>query len=206
MLPDYFKVILFSYVVGSIPNAIIVGKLWRGIDVREHGSGNIGATNVFRVLGAAPGITVLCLDALKGILGVYLGTLWLGPGWGSVLGGIMAIVGHNWPVWLKFKGGRGVASGLGVITAIVPKITLIVLAVFILVVYTTRYVSLGSILCAALVPLLMVVFKEPQPYQIFGFVAGFFVIIRHSANIQRLWQGTELKISWRKTKEQSEER
>ncbi len=205
MLADYLKVVLFSYLAGSIPNAIIIGKLWRGIDVREHGSGNIGATNVFRVLGAAPAITALCLDALKGSLGVYLGTLWLGPGWGSVLGGIMAIMGHNWPVWLKFKGGRGVASGLGVIAAIVPKITLIVLAVFLLVVYTTRYISLGSIICAALVPLLMVVFSEPQPYQLFGFVAGFFVIIRHRANIQRLWQGTELKISWRKTKEQSEE-
>lgn len=203
----YVKVLLLSYLIGSIPNAIIVGKLWKGIDVREHGSGNIGATNVFRVLGAGPGLLVLFLDAVKGSLGVYFGLLWLGEGWGSVLGGIMAIVGHNWPLWLKFKGGRGVATGLGVIATIVPKITLIVLGVFIVIVYITRYVSLGSILCAALVPLLMILFREPLPYLIFGFVAGSFVIIRHWENMQRLWKGTELKISWsRKTNEEPEKR
>jgi glycerol-3-phosphate acyltransferase PlsY len=206
MLLLYLKVILLAYLVGSIPNAIIIGKAWKGIDVREHGSGNIGATNVFRVLGAGPGLLVLGLDALKGSLGVYFGLLWIGEGWGAVLGGIMAIVGHNWPVWLKFKGGRGVASGLGVIAMIVPKITLIILAVFILTVFITRYVSLGSIICAALVPLLMVLFKEPLPYLILGFVAGSFIIIRHWGNVQRLWNGTELKISWDKKKTEETEK
>lgn len=194
----YLKVALVGYLIGSIPNAIIIGKLWKGIDVREHGSGNIGATNVFRVLGVGPGLAVLCLDAFKGALGAYCGLLWMGVGWGSVLGGIMAIAGHNWPIWLKFKGGRGVASGLGVIATIVPKITLIILGVFMLIVYTTRYVSLGSIVCAALVPILMFLFKEPLPYLIFGCVAGAFVIIRHWANVQRLLKGTELKIVWKK--------
>jgi glycerol-3-phosphate acyltransferase PlsY len=194
----YLQVVLLSYLVGSIPNAIIVGKLWKGIDVREHGSGNIGATNVFRVLGAGPGIVVLLLDALKGGIGAYLGTLWLGPGWGAVLGGIVAIIGHNWPVWLKFKGGRGVATGLGVIATLVPQITGIVLLVFIGIVYTTRYVSLGSIISAVLVPPLMFIFHEPLPYIVFGLVASFFVVIRHRANIQRLLNGTELKISWGK--------
>jgi acyl phosphate:glycerol-3-phosphate acyltransferase len=194
----YLQVILLSYLVGSIPSAIIVGKLWKGIDVREHGSGNIGATNVFRVLGAGPGIVVLLLDALKGGIGAYCGTIWLGPGWGAVLGGIVAIIGHNWPVWLKFKGGRGVATGLGVIATLVPQITLVVLLVFIGIVYVTRYVSLGSIVAAVLVPPLMLVFHEPLPYLVFGIVASFFVVIRHHANIQRLLNGTELKISWGK--------
>lgn len=193
---DYLKVALLAYLVGSIPNAIIIGKAWKGIDVREHGSGNIGATNVFRVLGAGPGLVVLILDALKGSLGAYFGIVLIGEGWGPVIGGIMAMVGHNWPVWLKFKGGRGVASGLGVIATLVPQITLIVLGVFMLVVYITRYVSLGSIVSAALVPLLMILFKEPTPYFVFGCIAALFVIIRHWANMRRLWNGTELKISW----------
>lgn len=203
---NYLLVVLLAYLAGSIPNAVIIGKAWKGIDVREHGSGNVGATNVFRTLGAGPGLLVLGLDALKGSLGVYFGLIWIGQGWGAVLGGMMAIVGHNWPVWLKFKGGRGVASGLGVIATIVPKITLIILVVFALIVYVTRYVSLGSIVCAALVPLLMVFFKEPLPYQILGFVAGLFIIIRHWPNLRRLWKGTELKISWDKKKTETEER
>lgn len=207
MFLPYVEIAAIAYLVGSIPNAILIGKAWKGIDVREHGSGNIGATNVFRILGAGPGLVVLCLDALKGSLGVFLGFFFAGPGWGPVLGGIMAIVGHNWPVWLKFKGGRGVASGLGVIAAIAPKITLIILVVFICVVFTTRYVSLGSIICAALVPVLMVLFKEPLPYIVFGCVAGFFVITRHWPNVQRLRQGTELKISWsKKITDKNEER
>lgn len=202
----YLAVFLAAYLVGSIPNAIIVGKLWKGIDVRQHGSGNIGATNVFRVLGAGPGAVVLFLDALKGVIGVYFGMLWLHTGWGLVFGGIVAIIGHNWPVWLKFKGGRGVATGLGVITMLVPKITLIVLSVFILVVYFTKYVSLGSIVAAVLVPLLMLGFGEQLPILVFGIVGSIFILIRHRANIGRLLNGTELKISWGAKSEDAEKR
>jgi len=194
----YLMVIFAAYLAGSIPSAIIVGKLWKGIDVRQHGSGNIGATNVFRVLGAGPGAVVLCLDALKGVIGVYFGMVWLGGGWGPVLGGLIAVAGHNWPIWLSFKGGRGVATGLGVILMLVPKITVIVTCVFALVVYFTRYVSLGSIIAALSVPLLMLLFHETLPVLIFGLVASSFVVIRHRANIGRLLNGTELKISWGK--------
>jgi acyl phosphate:glycerol-3-phosphate acyltransferase len=192
----YLMVIFTAYLVGSIPSAIIVGKLWKGIDVRQHGSGNIGATNVFRVLGAGPGAVVLILDALKGVSGVYLGMIWLGEGWGPVLGGLVAVAGHNWSVWLGFKGGRGVATALGIIIMLVPKISLIVICVFALIVYFTRYVSLGSIVAAVLVPLLMLWFSEPLPVLVFGFVAAFFVVIRHRANIGRLMNGSELRISW----------
>lgn len=192
----YFLVILAAYIAGSIPNAILVGKLWKGIDVREHGSGNVGATNVFRVLGAGPGAVVLLLDALKGVIGVYFGIIWLGAGWGPVLGGLVVMAGHNWPIWLRFKGGRGVATGLGVILMLVPKITLIVIGVFALIVYITRYVSLGSIIAAILVPLLMLLFHESLPVLVFGMVASLFVVIRHRANIGRLLSGTELKIFW----------
>jgi glycerol-3-phosphate acyltransferase PlsY len=113
-----------------------------------------------------------------------------------VLGGLVAVAGHNWPIWLSFKGGRGVATALGVILMLVPKITLIVVCIFALVVYFTRYVSLGSIAAAVLVPLLMLWFREPLSVLVFGVVASFFVVIRHRANIGRLMKGTELKISW----------
>ncbi|SDF26103.1 glycerol-3-phosphate 1-O-acyltransferase PlsY [Sporolituus thermophilus] len=191
---QYFWVIALSYLIGSIPNGLIVGKLMCGVDVRQFGSKNIGATNVYRVLGPWPAFWVLLTDLAKGVAGVYLGQYFVGTPLALLAGGIAAIAGHNWSVFLNFKGGRGVATGLGVIAVIVPKITVIVFSVWALIVYFTRYVSLGSIVAAALVPLLMWGFGEQKEFLYFGIVAAIFVIVRHKPNIERLLKGEELKI------------
>jgi len=174
--------ILLAYLIGSIPNGLIVGKYMCGVDIRQFGSKNIGATNAYRVLGPWPAFWVFLTDALKGVAGVMMGQ-WLD-----------AMAGHNWSIFLKFKGGRGVATGLGVIAVLVPKVTAIVFIVWALIVYTTRYVSLGSIVAAVLVPLSMWFFNESIEILVFGIVAALFVILRHKPNIERLLKGEELKI------------
>nr|WP_092067449.1 glycerol-3-phosphate 1-O-acyltransferase PlsY [Dendrosporobacter quercicolus]NSL46595.1 glycerol-3-phosphate 1-O-acyltransferase PlsY [Dendrosporobacter quercicolus DSM 1736]SDL56845.1 glycerol-3-phosphate acyltransferase PlsY [Dendrosporobacter quercicolus] len=183
-----------SYLIGSIPNGLLLGRwLWR-IDLRQFGSKNIGATNAFRVLGPWPALGVFFTDAAKGVAGVFLGQWLAGTPLGMLVGGIAAIAGHNWSVFLKFKGGRGVATGLGVIAVLVPKVTLIVFAVWCVIVYFSRYVSLASIIAAALVPMLMRLFNERMEFYYFGLLAAAFVIIRHKPNIERLLKGKELKI------------
>jgi len=191
---DYVFTILFSYLVGSIPNGLIIGKLISGVDIRQFGSKNIGATNAFRVLGPWPALLVMISDMLKGVSGVFLGLYFQGSPVGQLAGGIAAMAGHNWSLFLRFKGGRGVATGLGVIAVIVPKITLIVFMMWIAIVYFTRYVSLGSIVGAALLPVLVWRFGEKVEFLYFSIIAAIFVIVRHRPNIERLLRGEELKI------------
>lgn len=191
----YGIVIAVSYLIGSIPNGLMIGKFLRGIDLREHGSKNIGATNAYRVLGWKAALWVFLTDAAKGVVGVLLGSLLTGTPIGMLAGGIAAMTGHNWSLFLKFSGGKGVATGLGVIFVLVPKVTAIVFAVWCVIVYLTRYVSLASIVAAVLVPILMLVFAADTAYLYFGVVAALFVVVRHRANISRLLSGQELKIS-----------
>lgn len=186
-------IFLFSYLVGSIPNGYLVGKIY-GIDIRQFGSKNIGATNIFRVLGPKPAFWVFLTDAAKGVAGVFIGQAVFDLPAAALLGGIGAIAGHNWSVFLGFKGGRGVATALGVIAVLVPKVTVIVFLVWAVIVYITRYVSLGSIIAALVAPPLIWLFGERTEYLYFGVVAAFFVIARHRPNIQRLLKGEELKI------------
>lgn len=186
--------ILLAYVIGSIPNGLIVGKMMCGVDIRQFGSKNIGATNAYRVLGPWPAFWVFITDALKGVAGVVIGQLLDGNSIALLAGGIAAMAGHNWSLFLKFKGGRGVATGLGVIAVLVPKVTAIVFIIWALIVYTTRYVSLGSIVAAVLVPVCMWFFSESIEILLFGIVAALFVILRHKPNIERLLKGEELKI------------
>lgn len=190
----YLLLFIISYLIGSIPNGLVVGKLVGGVDLRQFGSKNIGATNAFRVLGPWPALAVFLTDAAKGVAGVYLGQYLIGTPLAQLAGGIAAIAGHNWSVFLGFKGGRGVATGLGVIAVLSPKVTLVVFAVWALIVYFTRYVSLGSIVAAALVPVTMWFFGEITEFLVFGVIAALFVIIRHRPNIERLLKGEELKI------------
>lgn len=190
----YLLVILLSYIAGSIPNGLIIGKMMGGIDLRQYGSKNIGATNAFRVLGPLPAFLVFLTDAAKGVVGVFLGQYLIGTPAALLIGGIAAIAGHNWSLFLRLKGGRGVATGLGVIAFLTPEVTAIVFIVWAIIVYFTRYVSLGSIVAAALVPILMWFFGETREYLIFGIIAALFVIIRHKPNIERLLTGKELKI------------
>ena len=187
-------VVLASYLLGSLPFGLWIGQWLYGIDLRQHGSKNTGATNAYRVLGRWPALLVFLFDTAKGMAGVYLATMVVGGPLAEVLSGIAAISGHNWSVLLGFKGGRGVATGLGVIALLAPKVTVIVFAVWALVVWLTRYVSLASIIAAALVPPLMWYFGAGIEILLFGVAAATFVIVRHRPNIERLLRGEELKI------------
>ncbi|SFH85407.1 glycerol-3-phosphate acyltransferase PlsY [Selenomonas ruminantium] len=185
---------LIAYLLGSIPNGLVFGKLLWHIDLREHGSHNIGATNAWRTLGKGPGFLIFLLDFLKGALSVWLGSLLVGTPLAMVLAGVLAIVGHSCSLFLKFKGGKGVATGLGVIVMMMPLPALIVFLVWLAIVKISGYVSLGSIVAAALVPVLAWQFGYPVEYIGFGVLAAAFIIIRHHANIGRLLSGTESKI------------
>ena len=191
---DFVVAAAISYLLGSIPNGLILGKAIWGVDLRQHGSKNIGATNAWRTIGKAGGISIFALDFLKGAVSAYLGLHLGGSELAGVLCGILAIAGHSWSVFLAFKGGKGVATGLGVIAALMPEVTLIVFAVWFAIVYFTGYVSLGSIVGAALVPILTLFFGLHTEFLILGLIAAVFIIYRHKSNIERLLKGTESKI------------
>ena len=191
---DFVVAAAMSYLLGSIPNGLILGKAIWGVDLRQHGSKNIGATNAWRTIGKAGGISIFALDFLKGAISAYLGLHLGGSELAGVLCGILAIAGHSWSVFLAFKGGKGVATGLGVIAALMPMVTLIVFAVWFAIVYFTGYVSLGSIVGAALVPILTLFFGLHTEFLILGLIAAVFIIYRHKSNIERLLNGTESKI------------
>lgn len=187
--------LLLSYLLGSIPNGLwLCRALWH-VDLRQHGSHNIGATNAWRTLGKGPGFLVFFLDMLKGLLAVWLGEMLVGTPLVMILCGVLAIVGHSLSLFLRFHGGKGVATGLGVILMLMPKVTVIVFLVWLLLVLATRYVSLGSIVAAALVPVLALVFGYPALYVAFGVLAAALIIVRHRSNITRLLNGTENRIS-----------
>ena len=191
---DFVVAAAISYLLGSIPNGLILGKAIWGVDLRQHGSKNIGATNAWRTIGKAGGISIFALDFLKVAVSAYLGLHLGGSELAGVLCGILAIAGHSWSVFLAFKGGKGVATGLGVIAALMPMVTLIVFAVWFAIVYFTGYVSLGSIVGAALVPILTLFFGLHTEFLILGLIAAVFIIYRHKSNIERLLKGTESKI------------
>jgi glycerol-3-phosphate acyltransferase PlsY len=195
-----------AYLLGSIPFGILLTRLLGAGDVRKAGSGNIGATNVARVAGPAAGILTLILDAAKGSAAVLLAehytnsnALWM------TIAALIALIGHCFPVWLKFKGGKGVAPALGVFLVMSPLAALSALALFILVVAYGRYVSLGSITAAAAMPLLMYFLWAPPHAPPLIVTAGTFaasalIVWKHDANIQRLVQGEEPKFSFSKRK------
>lgn len=201
--------VAIGYLFGSLPTAYIAGKL-NGIDIREHGSGNVGATNTLRVLGKKWGIAVLLIDALKGYLPVFFVSLAV-PEDAAVSGvmqihimmmaGVSAMLGHIYPVWLGFKGGKGVATGLGLMTGLVPPLIGFAAAVFLLVVFITRFVSLGSILAAlSLTGSFFVFYNLKEHRDLFAFIVliAIFVIVKHKSNIGRLIKGEESKIGEKK--------
>ena len=194
----YISVIILSYLIGAIPFGVIVGKLTSGIDVRNHGSGSMGMTNVLRIVGARAGILVFLADMAKGAVAVALAGLIIGPGYGMVAGGVAAVIGHNWPVYIGFRGGRGVTTGFGALLVLSWPVGLISFAIFLLVVGLSRYVSLGSMLGAVTMLVAMIPFVvldvEPFAYLVYGLVIVSLIIFRHRGNIQRLLAGTEPKI------------
>lgn len=191
----YLAVIIISYLLGNLSWAFILGKLLRKKDVREYGSGNSGATNAIRVFGAKIGVMAFLGDALKGVLAVLIGRAIAGEA-GGYLGGVFVIVGHNWPVFLRFKGGKGVASTIGVMLIISPPVTLTCFLIGITIAFFTRMVSLGSITGLTLAPI--VVLALVRPFNAFLFFFCLFIvamsIYRHKENIKRLISGKENKI------------
>ena len=194
--------LIFAYLLGSIPTAYLFGKLYKGIDIREHGSGNVGATNVFRVLGKRPGIFVLCFDILKGVLAVVLvgNILGLEDVLYRILLGFVAVGGHNWTVFLNFKGGKGVASSLGVLIGltiqfpVLRMVVLICVLVWIVIFLASGYVSLASMIAATILPFIMLLTNQSFEMVILGVVFCLFVVIRHKANIKRLLAGEESRV------------
>ena len=195
--------IVVAYLIGSIPTSVWVGRYFFGIDIRDYGSGNAGATNTFRVLGARWGSFVMAVDILKGVLACLLYLLI--PYYAVnefarvnfMVGlGMAAVLGHIFPVWAGFRGGKGVATVFGMVLAIQPQVGLMVLIVFLLVLFLTRFVSLSSILASLTLPVLvLVIFKEPEPmYRIFAVAIAVLVIFTHQKNIDRLIKGNENKV------------
>jgi glycerol-3-phosphate acyltransferase PlsY len=194
-------VLVAAYLLGSIPTGYLAGKWLQGIDMREVGSGSTGATNVLRTLGKPAGVMVLAIDVLKGILAIAI-VRWVAPtnlsptwtAWMIVLAGLLAILGHSNPIWLGFRGGKSVATSLGVLLAIDWSVALITLAVFLVTIAMTRIVSISSIV-AALSLILWIGLLQPEwPYLVFAVVGSAYVIWRHRHNIQRLWAGTEPRL------------
>ncbi|HXD95397.1 MAG TPA: glycerol-3-phosphate 1-O-acyltransferase PlsY [Candidatus Acidoferrum sp.] len=187
--------VLAAYLVGAVPIGWLVARAFGVSDIRRHGSGNIGATNVLRTLGRLPAILTLLADVGKGYLAVMVGAA-LGGGDPVVIAAstVAPVVGNCWSVFLGFRGGKGVATGLGALLRTVPLATLAALPVFVAVVATTRYVSLGSLLAAACVPLGAVMLRYPGSYAVAALAVAVVVIARHHANIARLRAGTESRL------------
>ncbi len=164
---------VISYVLGSIPNGLLLGKGIWGVDLRQHGSGNIGATNAWRTIGKAGGFSIFFLDMLKGAISAYLGLHLGGSELTGIICGLLAIVGHSWSIFLGFKGGKGVATGLGVIATLMPWVTIIVFLVWLAIVKVTGYVSLGSIVAAVLVPVLALFMGLHTDFLVLGLIAFF---------------------------------
>lgn len=194
--------ILAAYLIGSIPTAYIFGKVSKGIDIRQHGSGNVGATNAFRVLGKTPGIICLILDILKGML-VIVGVSWifnLNTNVQLIILSLAVVAGHNWTIFLKFKGGKGIATTLGVLIGLTVKIAairpvlLITLASWIISFLISRIVSISSIIAAVVLPISMLLTNQEFELVFLGVVFCIWVVFRHRPNIKRLLSGQETKV------------
>jgi len=191
---------IVAYILGSIPNALWIGKVFKGIDVREHGSKNTGSTNAARVLGAKLGILTLILDISKGAIPTLIATMLLDSSISVILVGICAILGHSFSIFMKFKGGKAVATTVGVFIVLVPGAILLAAVIFFLVFGITRYVSLSSMIGAISLPIWIILFYKNIPLTIFGIIIAILIIVRHKSNIQRLLNGTESKFSINKKK------
>jgi glycerol-3-phosphate acyltransferase PlsY len=216
MLPWYINnelLLILAYLLGSIPTGYLAGRLLKGIDIRDEGSGSIGATNVLRTLGKAPAIVVLLIDVLKGFLAIAAVNFaftrlpgWLyytkvvdvnlanWHPWMITLAGLLALLGHSKPIWLNFKGGKSVATSIGVLLAMDWRIGLSTIAVFAVSIAISRIVSLSSITGAISVTALMIAFRQPLLYCLFAIAGGVYVIWLHRTNIQRLLAGTEPRL------------
>jgi glycerol-3-phosphate acyltransferase PlsY len=194
--------LIAAYLLGSIPTGYLAGRLLKGIDIREQGSGSIGATNVLRTLGKGPALVILLVDALKGVGAIALVNAFYALAatpvlpstwqpWLVALAAFSAVLGHSKSIWINFAGGKSVATSLGILLAMSLPVGLGTLGVFAVVLGVSRIVSLGSIAGAIAVSFLMILLGQPLPYQLFAGTAGLYVIWRHRSNIERILAGTE---------------
>src|SRR3984957_20100346 len=194
--------LVLAYLIGSVPTAVWVSKWIYGIDIREHGSGNAGATNTFRILGTKAGCSVMLGDMLKGFLAVKLSVfspfIWTSEPFVNlqIFLGLAAVVGHIFPIWADFRGGKGIATLFGMILSIQPLVAVSLVAVFVLMLFLTRYVSLSSITASIAFPLLIVfIFNAHElSYRLFAIATAFLVVLTHHKNISRLLNGNENKV------------
>jgi glycerol-3-phosphate acyltransferase PlsY len=188
----FIFILIAVYLIAAIPTGVVLARLMGSEDVRQKGSGNIGATNVYRVAGKLAGVLTLLGDTMKSFLPLLAFKTWLAPT--PTQFGIacaFAIMGHCYPIYLKFEGGKGVATALGIFLVISPKAVLVALIIFVLTVVITRYISLGSVLATLSAPLLILLFNHPQPIFLATLFIALLVIWRHHSNIKRLLDGTE---------------
>jgi len=185
---------IVAYLLGSIPFGYLIVRGKSGADIRETGSGGTGATNVSRRAGKAAGVLTLLLDAAKGCVAVLIAKAFGGDDWVIAAAAIAALVGHIFPVWLGFRGGKGVATGVGIFLVLAPVALLCAGVVFVVIVLLTRYVSLGSVTAAILIPVLVRVQSDSQPLLIAAIAGAALIVFAHRGNIQRLLSGTESRI------------
>jgi acyl phosphate:glycerol-3-phosphate acyltransferase len=190
-------VLILAYLLGSIPFGFIFAKMFGKTDIREHGSGNIGATNVLRVMGWKLALPVFVLDLLKGFCAVFLAKALASGSLLPLFAGILVMLGHSFPLFLGFKGGKAAATAIGVLLALSGWVTLALFAAALIILAVTRYVSLASIVGSLLVPLFFWLFGFDLPHIIFGLAVAALVVFRHQANIKRLLSGTEPKLNLR---------
>lgn len=191
---EYVVFILIAYLLGSIPSGLIVGKIFYGVDIREHGSGNLGATNAFRTLGIKAGTVVIIADILKGTIATLL-PIWFGADLHPLIAGMAAAIGHSFPIFAGFRGGKAVATSGGVLLAYEPVLFLLLVVAFLISLYISKYVSLSSII-VAIIAVIYTFFKGDIPLIIVVLFLASFVIFRHRANVKRILNKTEPKIKW----------
>jgi len=189
-----FATIVLSYLIGSIPFSYVVARCFGIADIRAIGSGNVGATNVMRAAGRWPGLIAFVLDAGKGAAAVAVAGRFDTSGFLPALAAVSAVLGHVFPVWLRFRGGKGVATGAGAVAPVSPYASLGAVAAFLLLLLLTRYVSVGSMVGAVVLAVLLFALEAPRPVCVAGVVLALIVIVKHRENVQRLLSGSERRL------------
>ena len=198
-----FGLVVLGYLVGSLSPSVFLGKLFKGVDLRKQGSGNAGTTNAFRVLGVKMGTAVLVADLLKGVIPVVIADLVLGEPIVTVLVALATVAGHNYSIFLRGKGGKGVATGAGAAIAMMPLVGAVLVGLFLLLLLTTRIVSIASIACTVMLPVMAIVFNEPLAYIVVSCLMSAVVLWAHRGNLRRLWRREEPRVTfpWNKRAE-----
>jgi glycerol-3-phosphate acyltransferase PlsY len=192
-----FLMLAVAYLIGSVPFAVILARQWGAADLRRTGSGNVGATNVLRTLGVTPGVLVALLDMTKGAASVLIARQFDSGGTGPAAAGVAAVLGHIFPVWLGFRGGKGVATACGVFWVLAPIAALVSLGVFVAGVWISRYVSVGSVLASATLPPIAYATGSAAPSITAACVTATLIVLRHRTNLVRVHAGTERRVGLR---------